>query len=276
MKRILTFVALGTLLLVGCGKSKEFHTHAVSGEQCYQLDFEEQIGPWGTSVGLKVSYELAWPDRDVVSPSAERELMFLCFGDSSAANVDDAVKAWLAAPFFYNEEDGCTKTPIAKLDEEGEYSYVNLESSCDQDSALAVFTVKNECFFLGAAHGMYSVDFLTVDKASGNVIHLADLVTDTALLCEAIAHAIQDLEVNKDTRECLFDEFIDAERMPLPRNFLVDSARNNITVFYGLYEITPYCCGIQGVVLPIFWLSKHVPLTPYTKRLFGPESYIEN
>jgi hypothetical protein len=81
--------------------------------------------------------------------------------------------------------------------------------------------------------------------------------------------------VNKDTRECLFDEFVDVERMPLPRNYTIDSARNSIIVYYGLYEITCYACGIQEITLPIFWLSKHVPLTPYAKRLFGPDSYIQ-
>lgn len=34
-------------------------------------------------------------------------------------------------------------------------------------------------------------------------------------------------------------------------------------------------CGIQAVTLPIFWLSKHVRLTPYAKGLFGPECYVE-
>ena len=52
-------------------------------------------------------------------------------------------------------------------------------------------------------------------------------------------------------------------------------ARNDITVSYDLYHIQPYACGIPSVVLPIFWLSKHVELTPYAKRLFGPDSYIK-
>ena len=140
---------------------------------------------------------------------------------------------------------------------------------------LATFIVRMECYGLGAAHGIYSVDYLTVDLESGNAIHLTDLVTDTNLLCEAVAHAIQDLEVNRDVRECLFDEFCDVERMPLPRNFTIDSARNSITVTYSLYDIQPYACGIPSIVLPIYWLSKHVELTPYAKRLFGPGSYIK-
>lgn len=61
----------------------------------------------------------------------------------------------------------------------------------------------------------------------------------------------------------------------MPASFFIDSARNDITVGYDLYDIQPYACGIPTVVLPIFWLSKHVELTPYAKRLFGPDSYIK-
>ncbi len=63
--------------------------------------------------------------------------------------------------------------------------------------------------------------------------------------------------------------------MPMPDDFFIDCTRSAIIVNYGLYHIAPYACGIQSVVLPIFWLSKHVDLTPYSKRLFGPGSYIE-
>ena len=116
---------------------------------------------------------------------------------------------------------------------------------------------------------------LTVDIETGNAIHLTDLVTDTNLFCEAVARAIQDLDVNSDVYESLFEEFMDTNRMPLPSNFTIDSARNSINVYYGIYEIAAYCYGIQVVNLPIFWLSKHVPLTPYCKRLFGPGCSVE-
>ena len=201
--------------------------------------------------------------------------MMLCFGDSSAAHIDASARAWLAKPYLYEEDGENENTPVDTLDESREFSYVNIESTTEHDSTLATFIVRMECYGLGAAHGIYSVDYLTVDLETGNAIHLTDLVTDTNLLCEAVAHAIQDLEVNKDVRECLFDEFRDVDRMPLPRNFTIDSARTSITVTYSLYDIQPYACGIPSVVLPIYWLSKHVELTPYAKRLFGPGSYIK-
>ena len=49
----------------------------------------------------------------------------------------------------------------------------------------------------------------------------------------------------------------------------------NITLVYQIYHIAPFASGIQEVVLPIFWLSKHIPLTPYAKRIFGPGCSID-
>lgn len=277
MKRLTLCLVLAVVLLAGCkSEPREFTTHTLSDIQSYLLIFEEALFDNVDTIGLTIDYSVEWPDNGVMSPAAMRELQYLCFGDSTAATVEDAAQRWFASVDYLDDDDAMCKKEVDSIDNTLQfYSYCNLESSCWQDSILAVFTVKTESYYFGAAHGMYSADFLTVDKETGNAVHLADLVTDTNLLCEAIAHAVQDLDVNKDTRECLFDEFIDVERMPLPRNFTIDSARNSIIVYYGLYEITCYACGIQEVTLPIFWLSKHVPLTPYAKRLFGPDSYIQ-
>ena len=277
MKRLSLGLAILAILFSACkNEKKEFSTHTVSGEQCSLLIFDEAIFDDVDTVGLSISYSLEWPDKGVVSPSTMRELQYLCFGDSTSSSVEEAARQWMKTVDDLDDEDAMTKKSVDSLSPDLQfYSYYNLESTCQEDSDVVVFTVKSESYRFGGAHGIYTVDFLTIDKETGDAIHLVDLVTDTNILCEAIARAIQDLDVNKDTRECLFDEFIGVDRMPLPRNFTIDSARNSIIVYYGLYEITCYACGIQEVVLPIFWLSKHVPLTPYAKRLFGPDSYIE-
>lgn len=276
MKRLTLCFALAALLMAGCNNNdkKEFATTTVGGKQCYVLTYDEETGPWGTTVGLKKTLNVEWPAKGLLSSEAERELMQLCFGDSTSSNINEAARTWLSKPYIY-EDDGVAPhvKAVDTLDESHEFCYVNVESSVTHDSALATFVVNTETYAMGA-HGFYTADYLTVDLASGNAIHLTDLVADTNLLCEAIARAIQDLEVNRDVRECLYDEFRNADRMPLPANFTIDSARNGITVVYGLYEIQPYACGIPSVELPIFWLSKHVGLTPYAKRLFGPGSYL--
>lgn len=280
MKRIITILALAFILLASCKPgNKEFGTYTVSDKRCFLQIFDEPFIFDLDTIGAKITYSIVWPNKGTVSEAALHELQYLYFYDSTVNDIADAPDWWMDPNgidgwFFYPDE-----TPqivaVDSIDEDKPYSYIDLEGTCRQDSNLALFTVHQESFPVGAAHGMHSTDFLTVDLETGNAIHLADLVADTNLLCEAIAHAIQDLEVNKETRDCLFDEFIDAGRMPLPRNFTIDSARNGILVYYGLYEITPYACGIQAVTLPIFWLSKHVPLTPYAKRLFGPGCSID-
>ena len=193
----------------------------------------------------------------------------------SAASAEEASSRWLEDTSLYTDWNAKI-LKVNSVDSSREYGYSHVEGTCRQDSTLATFLAKGEYFSPGAAHGIYTADYLTIDVETGNVVHLTDLVTDTNLLCEAIAHAIQDLEVNKDVRECLFDEFIDAQRMPLSQNFLIDNTRSCIIINYGLYEIACYACGIQSVTLPIFWLSKHVPLTPYAKRIFGPGCSLED
>lgn len=271
MKRLTLLLALGATLVAGCTHhNKEFATRPLADSLClYYSDGPDD--PW--PIYEKNSYSVAWPAEGTLSTAAQRELMALCFGDSAAASADEAAQRWLRRIWFTDDES-LQGEVIGAIADTIEYSYVHLESTCRTDSALATFTVNTESYGAGAAHGLYSSHTLTVDLESGNVVRLTDLVTDTNLLCEAIARAIFDLDANKDIRECLFDEYQGADRMPMPADFFVDSARNNITVSYDLYHIQPYACGIPSVVLPIFWLSKHVALTPYAKRLFDPGSYL--
>ena len=268
--RWLPLLVFGAVLLTGCRHNPEFSTRTLADSLClYYSDGPDD--PW--PIYEKNSYSVAWPAEGTLSAAAQRELMALCFGDSTSANVDEAAQRWLRRIWFTDDES-LQGEVISAIADTVEYSYVHLESTCRADSALATFTVNTESYGAGAAHGLYSSRTLTVDLASGNVLHLADLVVDTNSLCEAVARAIFDLEVNSDVRECLFDEYQGADRMPMPDDFFIDSARNTLVVSYDLYHIQPYACGIPAVALPIFWLSKHAELSPCAKRIFGPGSYL--
>ena len=274
MKKIALLLTMSILLIAGCNKQKEFKTNTFEGDSCWLQIFNEPFVDEQDTIGAVLTYSVEWPEKGLLSPSAERELMFLCFGDSSSADMHSAAQKWLTNMFCYEDETSEAK-PVESIPEGMPSSYLELESTCTLDDNLAVFCVSNDIEPYLAAHGLHTVDYLTVDMATGEAIHLSDLVTDTNLLCEAIARAIQDLDVNSDVREALFEEYANVNRMPLPHNFIIDSARNSISVLYGLYEIASYAFGIQEVVLPIFWLSKHVPLTPYAKRIFGPGCSVE-
>ena len=149
------------------------------------------------------------------------------------------------------------------------YSYGHLASTVTRDSNLVTMLVTSDTYMAYAAHGLYMIDYVVMDLDTKKIVHLNDLV-DTAQLGEVIVRAIEDLEVNKDTRDCMFEEYRTAGRVVVPDNFFIDSTRSVINVVFQQYDITPYACGIQTVSLPIFWLSKHIPLTPYCKELFGP------
>lgn len=277
MKKLTLCLSLAVLLLAGCRHeirdNNEFGTRTFSGERFYVMTCE-----WFPDTsGVKNSYDIVWPEEGWLSPAALRELMFRYFDDSTSTDIEKAANRWLdSVVYFVDPDNDCRKKIVDSADfPMGEYSYYQLISTCRQDSNLVTFVINTVSYWMGAAHGLYSSTSVVADLNTGEIVHLTDLVTDTNLLCEAITHAIQDLEVNKEIQECLFDEFRNVERMPMPEDFFIDSTRSTIVVNYGLYHIAPYACGIQSVVLPIFWLSKHVALTPYAKRLFGPGSHIE-
>lgn len=216
MKRLTITFALAALLVTGChNDNKEFSTTAINATQCYLLSYDEQMGPWGDTIGLKKVLEVEWPAKGFLSAAAERELMKLCFDDSTSTGVDMAARSWLAKPYIYTDDgEALHVETVDTLDESSEYSYMAVRCTATHDSTLATFHVGIETFGAGAAHGIYSSHTLTVDLESGNVVRLTDLVSDTNLLCEAIARAIFDLDANRDVRECLFDEYRGADRMP--------------------------------------------------------------
>lgn len=287
-KRLAFCIVLATMLMAGCrgdvsvrdsasGDSvfgtlpavKEFKTTTVHDKFCLVIYYDDPVAPEFDTVGAKCSYSLAWPQPGMMTDEAMRELLVCYFNDSTATDITAAAAGWRKS--LQGHFGG---KPVPSIDENRPYSESVIQSTCRQDSNIATFSISFSDYEVGAAHGLYGEQYVTVDVESGQIIHLADLI-DTTHLGKALARAIQDLEVNKEVRECLFDEFRNSDEMPVTLDFFLDSTLSTINVVYGLYHIAPYACGIQTVVLPVFWLSKHLRFTPYAKRLFGPGSYVE-
>lgn len=296
MKRSFLLLALAAGLLHACRQTpSEFSTYTLSERRSYLLTLEGPHDPCFAydSIGLLASYSLDWPAEGVLARTAEKELRELCFHDLDNGDVKKSASRWIECPFFdYDEEYEKCKMEIVDTIDPYRFmtSEARLDCTCTYDSTLATFSVFEYYNTAGAAHGFYSNRHLTVDLTSGKAIHLADLVADTTLLLDAIFYAIRDLKANRDVRECLFADLSDTNWLPMPDDFFISSLepheydgylpsgnvsqRNGIVVAYDLYHIAPYGCGIPSIVLPIYWLSKHVPLTPYAKQLFGPGSYL--
>ena len=271
MKKIFLCLLIASSMLVACNnKPKDFKTYHYDGQRCYLLTSDEEMWPGGDSLGVENSYSMEWPASGFLTAECEAELLLRCFGDSTAPPFSQAADRWLDHLWLYDEDSPALhKHPVDTLGIREHYSYGHLASTVSRDSNLVTMLVTSDTYMAYAAHGLYMIDYVVMDLDTKKIVHLNDLV-DTAQLGEVIVRAIEDLEVNRDTRDCMFEEYRTAGRVVVPDNFFIDSTRSVINVVFQQYDITPYACGIQTVSLPIFWLSKHIPLTPYCKELFGP------
>jgi len=278
MKKITTlFLILSTILLVGCKQElSPFSTTQMVGKNCMMVKTDDPYLPeFLNPYGVENEFSLVWPGKGMMTEEAEKELIKQIFNDSTSTTAKEAAQQWLKNPWLYGEEVNLVyskKVDSVSNLENCTYSY--LKNSIREDDNLVTFINTNETFIAGAAHGMFIVQYLIYDRKAEKVVHLNDLV-DTSKLGEVIVRAIQDLDVNKEVLECLYEENKTSEKLMITDNFEIDSSRSTINLVYQQYDIAPYACGLQTVVLPIYWLSKHLPLTPYAKELFGKESYVE-
>lgn len=277
MKRTLFFILILTIIvLTGCNKrNAPFTTFSMEGKRSYYVKTNDPYLPEGLNpFGVENSYSIVWPTKGMISKEAEKELILQVFGDSTAASVNEASQRWLNNLWLFEETKALEAKTTDSVSKQSPHTYARLNNSIEQNDNLVTFINTTETFLAGAAHGSYIVEYLTYDRKTKRVVHLNDLV-DTSKLGEIVVRAIEDLVVNKDVQECLFDEYRNVEKMPVADNFFIDSTRSTITLVYQQYDITPYACGLPSVVMPIFWLSKHTELTPYAKKLFGKGSYIQ-
>jgi hypothetical protein len=224
--------------------------------------------------GVENSYSLVWPTKGMMTKEAEKELIRQVFADSTSTSVNEASQRWLSNLWLYEDTKALETKTVDSVTGKESYTYAHLSNDIKQHDNLVTFITSTETFLAGAAHGLYTVQYLTYDRKAKRVIHLNDLV-DTSKMGKTIVRAIEDLVVNKDISDCMFEEYHKAGKVSVVDNFFIDSTRSTITIVFQQYDIAPYACGLQSVVLPIFWLSKHVELTPYAKKLFGKGSYLE-
>lgn len=277
MKKILSLTLILTIVvLTGCGKKNgPFTTFSISGMRSYMVKTDDPYLPETLNpCGVENSYSLVWPTKGIMTKDAEKELIMQVFNDSTSTSVNEASQRWLSNLWLYEDTKALETKTVDSVTGKESYTYAHLSNDIKQHDNLVTFITSTETFLAGAAHGLYTVQYLTYDRKAKRVIHLNDLV-DTSKMGETIVRAIEDLVVNKDISDCMFEEYHKAGKVAVVDNFFIDSTRSTITIVFQQYDIAPYACGLQSVVLPIFWLSKHVELTPYAKKLFGKGSYLE-
>ena len=267
LRRCGLLAVAGALLMAGCGQmnqAKPISTVSIKGQQCLKFPVvEDEDGP----MYMSNNYELTWPAQGAVGKEVELEMIRVCFGDSTATTFDQALTKWRMGWHLWFDANA-EGEPIDSSAMAEPWGNIDLRSYLEQSGRLATFTVASDVFHTKAAHGVHDVAYLMVDRDKDKVVHLADLM-DTTHLAAAIYKAVSELDTNSSVKDCINEEYLDGNPLPLSQNFFIDSARHSIVIVYELYRIAPYPAGIQSVVLPIDWLAKEVVLTPYAKNLFG-------
>ncbi len=279
MKQILTCICSAALLLaVGCRNqspsSNDFTVTQYNGEK--QTEVKIKVDGYPDSVTLLVDnhYNLDWPDDNSLSPEALKELFLCAFNDSTSTNFTQAINQWLSHP-------GCSSDDypdiISYIQEENPNPILHIDNNlyCDYiaDSCLHVFQIYIESYSNFSQREKRSNYYIHIDPVTRQVIHLSDLV-DTTNMGEIIVRAVEDLVVNHETLLNLNDSYKASGRLPVPSNYYIDDTRSCITLVFQPNTIAPESCGQQQIILPIFWLSKHTPLTQYAKNYFGEGSYL--
>ena len=283
MKRTF-FVVLAAMLMVSCGNSQKnkaidkISLQDFTGQNCIEITTKEEIdNVKDNHMQVENIYSINWPDISGFSPEIKRQLVMLAFGDSSAMTFEEASERFLASTWVDDDTFFGGITSNVKVDSIFivPYSYVHLDGFCDQDSNLLLFTVNEERYCAYTDKTTLTTRMLTVDLATGDIVQLCDLV-DTSKLGEVMLRALEDVAVNKENgnfTKYLFDDY--SERLPQPDGFFIDNTRSVIVAYFNPGHVQYPICGTLEVIMPVFWLSKHIPLSEYAKELFGPDSYIE-
>lgn len=279
MKRILTCICSAALLLaVGCrNQTSSFNDFSVTKyDGGKQTELKIKIDGYPDSVALQAenSYAIDWPDDNTLSPEALKELFLRAFNDSTSTNFTQAINQWLS-------HSGCSPDDypdiISYIQEENPNPILHIDNNlyCDYiaDSCLHVFQIYIESYSNFSQREKHSSYFIHIDPVTRQVIHLSDLV-DTTNMGEIIVRAVEDLVVNHETLLNLNDSYKASGRLPVPDNYYIDDTRSCITLVFQPNTIAPDSCGLPQIILPIFWLSKHTPLTQYAKNYFGEGSYL--
>lgn len=268
MKTRLYLLVAVSLLAASCVQQPtEFSTRTLKGERNWEVTIDDSTTTW-----VHNSYNLEWPSRGAVSSAVEEELLNAVFGSQRGKDLRRCCENYLNSQGLMEDVEG-VRYPCYQIDalpDTVPYTEQELTVSCRATERLVTFDITSYVFPAHAAHGFYDVTPLVVDRESGRVLHLTDLV-DTNALGQIVARAVDKLPANSQVKECLFDEFRGQQTLPVSRVFNISDGMDTIRLVYGLYWLTPYACGIQEVSLPVGMLRENMALTDKGLKLFSQQ-----
>lgn len=115
--------------------------------------------------------------------------------------------------------------------------------------------------FEGGAHGLYGLSYSNYDVATGRMLSLGDVFSDTLALDQKMTELfIGQKELNANIPLSEQGYFIDNNLLPLTQNFALTP--EGVVFYYNVYEIAPYSDGPSYVKVPYEELSDILKFKP--------------
>lgn len=280
MKKITPILIAATLLVAACRQPQPqpqalapLPIHTLHGHSIFELTTRDTVPFVGdTYLDVDNEFTLQWPSLDSFPPATCRALIRMAFDDSTSTTLHEAgrrflARTWVEDDDFIQELGITARRPIDSV-LHYPYNSAMVNAGIRQDSNLLHFSVHTENMLAYAPHGSYASQSLIVDRTSGAIVQLHDLI-DTTGIGRLLRRALDEVPANRqngDPTECLSDVY--RQCLPAPDGFSIDSTRSSITAFYNIYSVQSYACGMLFVELPVGWLADQQVLTPYGKKVF--------
>ena len=243
-----------------------------------------------SNINKTVKAKIGEGENATYQHNAIKALWPLMLNGKDCPKLQEAICHWLTGKDDITNIDKAIETVLYADSEDRPFGeggpYIILDSF-DQDevsSSISVNTIELQSlgnrfalfhllfnnYFAGAAHGMYSHNYITYDTELDKVVTLEDVLIDPELIRP---HILNSIELKYQyTPE---DLFLPEDNIPnVPNVFYFENGMLHLV--YQVYEIASFAQGVIDVPLFYHYNEEYSDiLTPYGKELFK-ESFEED
>ena len=264
-----SLILIAAMAMIGCTEKNNSGLSLVhrSIDKYYNIDIEDSLkSPMFDNEGYSLhnSATVVWPTSidGEVPAELQKAILQAAFGDSVSTTLDAAFEQFVKTGYgLEKNEIKSTSDADSATANTGEFMQSVAVEMCEVSDKKYVFSIFTQTNAAGAAHGMYTQQFITYDRKDKKIVTLDLLFTDKEKLRELLeSKRINDLkEQNMSYDDYMIEEF------PISESFRIYPSQIEFT--YQPYDIASYAEGIQTVTLFYYDMDQAGILTPYAKKI---------
>lgn len=248
---------------------------------CQPAPPTEPIVPEGAKIGLRslTLREARHSQPPVEGEELRAELVVI---ETAESGLNQRIDRWLGescpldpdSPARAETADGCIKLWLAQCQRQAQaLAGSGTPARCSYRGETKVLLNRDFLLSLalesyadtGGAHGMPAIGYLNIDRRTGKLLTLADLVQIPPGTLQTLLEKHLRLAMNLPPQASLKAAGFFEDRLPPTDNVGLDAEGLRFT--YGAYEVAPYVMGLPNVRLPYAELAPHFTTDSPLRRL---------